>query len=421
MQKVVAVLIALLTAASVFAASPADEVRAAEIAFAKAFAERDSAKFFAFVVDDATFLPPPRTLAGKKAVVTSWLRFFTGTYAPFSWSPERVVTNDAGTIGLSTGPVFDVKGHHVANYSSIWVRQQDGSWKILFDGPGSPAACFAETAEPTAEGDVITDDGVKLHYRKIGSAPTTLIIPYGAMLYDDFRSLADVATVITYDPRNRGRSQSLDNLDSLSLQREVDDFEAVRQHFNVDRVVPVGWSYFGMMVTMYAAQHPEHVSRLVQLGPSARSASLKFETHTNDDSGAPQTPPPDKCQAAWEMLSHRLVGYPEHWQRLRSPCDLPNESEERLTKHFAKLWPLIRKTEFTAEQLAKVSMPVLTIHGTWDRNAPYEAGRDWRKALPNARLLTVPHAAHAMWVDDPALVFAAIRQFIRGEWPGGVE
>jgi len=421
MQKVVAVLFTLLIATSAFADSAADAVRASEVAFAKAFADRDSAKFFAYVLDDASFLPPPRTIAGKAAVVERWSRFFSATVAPFSWSPERVVTNAAGTIGLSTGPVYDIKGDHVANYSSVWVRQPDSSWKVLFDGPGSPAACLAETAEPTAEGDVIADDGVKLHYRKIGSAPTTLVVPYGAMLYDDFRALADVATVITYDPRNRGRSQSLENLDSISVQREVDDFEAVRRHFNVDKVIPVGWSYLGMMVTMYAAQHPEHVSRLVQLGPSQRSASLKFEVHTSADTETPETSPADKCEAAWEKLNHRLVGYPSHAQRLRSPCDLPNESEERIARHFAKLWPSIQKTEFTPAQLAKISMPVLTIHGTWDRNAPYEGGRDWVKSLPNARLLTVPHAGHAMWVDEPALVFAAIRQFLRGEWPMGVD
>jgi proline iminopeptidase len=254
---------------------------------------------------------------------------------------------------------------------------------------------------------------VKLHYRKIGSAPTTIIVPYGAM-FEDFRALADVATVIAYDPRNRGRSQTLSDLSSLSMQREVDDFEAVRAHFNADRVIPVGWSYLGAMVALYASQHPEHVSRLVQIGPIGRSASLKFEAHTDAVSIPPSA---DKCEAAWQNLANRLVGDPSHASRLRSTCDQPNESEEHLAGHFAKLWPSIEQTEFTAVQIAKITMPLLTIHGTWDRNAAYGYGRDWAQSLPNARLLTVPHAAHAVWVDDPALVFGAIRQFLRGEWP----
>ncbi|MEA2571108.1 MAG: hypothetical protein QOI24_3109 [Acidobacteriota bacterium] len=420
MQKVVAVLLALLAATSAFAQTKADEVRASEIAFAKAFADRDAAKFFSFVLDDATFLSA-RTLSGKSAVVERWTRFFAGPIAPFSWTPERVVTNAGGTIGLSTGPVFDANAHHVGNYSSVWVRQPDGEWKVLFDGPGSPAACLAENAEPFTEGDVVADDGVKLHFQKIGSSPTTLIVPYGAMLFEDFRALADVATVISYDPRNRGRSASLDKLDSVTIEQDVKDFEAVRRHFNVDRVVPVGWSYLGKMVAMYAAEHSEHVSRVVQLAPVARNASLKFTAHTNDDSGVAANAPTDTCAAAWDVASHRLVGDPSHASRLRSTCDLPNEAPARLDKHFDKLWPSIVAVDLSPAELAKIAMPVLTIHGTFDRNAPYGGGLDWALALPNARLLTVPHAAHAVWVDEPAIVFAAIRQFLRGEWPIGVE
>jgi pimeloyl-ACP methyl ester carboxylesterase/ketosteroid isomerase-like protein len=420
MQKVVAVLLALLAATSAFAQSHADEVRASEIAFAKAFADRDAAKFFSFVLDDATFLSA-KTLSGKAAVVERWSRFFAGPVAPFSWTPERVVTNAAGTIGLSTGPVFDANAHHIGNYSSIWVRQPDGAWKVLFDGPGSPAACLAESVEPFTEGDVVADDGVKLHFQKIGSSPGTLIVPFGAMLFDDFRALADVATVISYDPRNRGRSASLDKLDSVTIERDVKDFEAVRRHFNVDRVIPVGWSYLGKMVAIYASEHPEHVSRVVQLAPVARNATLKFAAHTHDDSGVAANAPADSCAAAWDVTSHQLVGDPSHASRLRSTCELANETPARLDRHFNQLWPSIVAVDLSPTQLAKIAIPVLTIHGAFDRNAPYDGGRDWARALPNARLLTVPHAAHAVWIDEPAVVFAAIRQFLRGEWPMGVE
>ena len=39
--------------------------------------------------------------------------------------------------------------------------------------------------------------------------------------------------------------------------------------------------------------------------------------------------------------------------------------------------------------MARVRAPVLTIHGTWDRNAPYAGGREWALTLPDARLITV--------------------------------
>jgi pimeloyl-ACP methyl ester carboxylesterase len=61
--------------------------------------------------------------------------------------------------------------------------------------------------------------------------------------------------------------------------------------------------------------------------------------------------------------------------------------------------------------VAALRVPVLTIHGTKDRNAPYGAGKEWAEALPSARLLTAEGAAHQAWVDRPELL-VAIREFL---------
>ena len=67
--------------------------------------------------------------------------------------------------------------------------------------------------------------------------------------------------------------------------------------------------------------------------------------------------------------------------------------------------------------MKKITVQVLIIHGTKDRNAPYGSGREWAASLPNARLVTIEAAAHVSWADDPATVFASIRQFLREDWP----
>lgn len=135
MKKLATVLL-LLTATAAFA-SDADDVRNSEIAFAKAFADRDAAKFVSFMNDDTTFLSPRNTMVGKAEVMKVWSGFLKEKVAPFSWKPDRVYTNAAGDTGLSTGPVLDAAGNHIADYSSVWRKQSDGTWKIAFDGPGS--------------------------------------------------------------------------------------------------------------------------------------------------------------------------------------------------------------------------------------------------------------------------------------------
>ena len=129
----------LLTAIPAFAGA-VEEVRQAEIAFAKAFADRDAAKFFAFVADDATFLAGLSTATGKKQVVESWTRYFNGP-APFVWGPDRVSVSADGTLGLSTGPIY-VQGQHAGDYISTW-RKTDGAWKVVFDSNGPGAAPLA--------------------------------------------------------------------------------------------------------------------------------------------------------------------------------------------------------------------------------------------------------------------------------------
>jgi ketosteroid isomerase-like protein len=132
----IAVAVALLVSTAASAADRADEVREAERGFAKAFADRDAARFAAFISDDATFLGASRALVGKAEIMRVWSEYLKAKDAPFSWYPDRVAVNGAGDLGLTWGPVFDAKGKHILNFQSVWQRQGDGSWKVLFDGPG---------------------------------------------------------------------------------------------------------------------------------------------------------------------------------------------------------------------------------------------------------------------------------------------
>ncbi|HET7707180.1 MAG TPA: alpha/beta fold hydrolase [Thermoanaerobaculia bacterium] len=432
------ILLSLLLAVPLSAADPVEEVRQAEIAFAKAFADRDQTRFFAMVADDATFLPGGRTLHGKAEVMKVWSGYFKDAAAPFSWGPERVVVSADGKLGLSTGPIYDAKGKPAGAYISTWRREPDGSWKVVFDGPGAPPPFMPEDAPKIEEGFVTAPDGVKLHYRKIGSAPRTVIVPLGFILFDEVKQLSDAATVITYDMRNRGRSQKLTDLSSATIQQDVKDLEAVRAHFKVDRFVPIGYSYLGMMVGLYAMEYPQHVTRIVQIGPVAPEFGRKYPAGMSEPQDSLEAPPevvkrwmdmrkqPDAdprafCEAQETVFSYLLVGNPAHHTRVRANCHLENELPANMARQMETHWGSVKKIALTDEDLQKIKVPVLTIHGTRDRNAPYGGGREWAARLPDARLITVPGAAHAVFLEEPVVVWGSIRQFLRGEWPLGAE
>ncbi len=433
--RIVTVVLLSFIAISV-SAGPVEELRDTEIAFAKAFADRQSAKFFAFVLDDATFFGGGRTLHGKQEVVERWSRFFDAPEALFAWTPERVAVNAAGNVGLSSGPVVDAKGRLIGVYASVWIKGADGAWKILFDGPGGSPACLPEVAAPEKEGDITLADGARLHYKIAGDGPAKMIVPLGFLLEEDFKQLGDLATIYFYDVRNRGRSSHEPDVNKLTIQQDVADLEAVRAHFNIDKFVPLGFSYAGLMVAMYAAEHPEHVSRLIQLDPVPRKLDTEYPkelTHGFDDVGvaaadyrrseALRADPSlaksqrEACQIHEAVTKYVLVGNPASAARFRSACAYENEWPANLDRHFQYHYASLQKLDWPAANLAKLTMPVLTIHGTKDRNAPYGGGREWAMTLPNARLLTIDGGGHASWLDDPANVFGAIRNFLRLEWP----
>jgi len=143
-------LVLVVSALSAFAADRTEEVRATEVAFAKTFADRDETKFFSYLADDAQFLGRRNTLHGKQEVIAGWSEFFKAAVAPFRWEPERVVTNAAGDLGFSSGPVFDEAGVQTGTFTSTWLRQPNGSWKILFDGGSVCPTTKQSTEQPVS-------------------------------------------------------------------------------------------------------------------------------------------------------------------------------------------------------------------------------------------------------------------------------
>jgi ketosteroid isomerase-like protein len=110
-----------------------EQVRQAELAFAKTMADRDHAAFATFVSEEAVFFGRSGAQRGKGAVVAAWKGLYEGPQAPFSWAPDTVEVLDSGTLALSSGPVVDPTGVRTGTFQSIWRRESDGSWRVIFD------------------------------------------------------------------------------------------------------------------------------------------------------------------------------------------------------------------------------------------------------------------------------------------------
>ena len=290
----------------------------------------------------------------------------------------------------------------------------------------------------SSDGHVTTTDGVRLYVRRLGDGPGAVIVPNGIYLIPDFEWIASGRTVLFYDVRNRGLSDTITDESRIGqgIRHDVDDLDAVRRDAGFDRIALVGHSYVGLTVILYAMKYPAHVDRVIQIGPIPPSQGKQYPA---DLTGADATlgevltqlaqlekerplhDPTEFCRKVWSVLRVLYVADPADAHKITwARCDVPNECA------FMKYWtqtilPSIQRISLTADDLARVTAPVLTIHGTRDRSAPYGGGRDWASMLPNARLATIEGAAHAPWIEDPAKVFGSIEAFLKGEWPESAE
>jgi pimeloyl-ACP methyl ester carboxylesterase len=180
------------------------------------------------------------------------------------------------------------------------------------------AACGPMMTRPGDEGVtgyLTTSDGVRLFYRRIGHAAQTAIVPNGIVYFAEFKHLARDRSVIFFDVRNRGLSDTVTDEHNLArgIRNDVDDLDAVRRHFRLKSVDVVGHSYQGMTVILYAMQYqstllaPKRHNRVDACRPSSRQIAGEKTDDNEQRRGA------DECQ--------RVVGrQPEH-QALHEPCE----------------------------------------------------------------------------------------------------
>jgi proline iminopeptidase len=282
-----------------------------------------------------------------------------------------------------------------------------------------------------SEGYLTTDGGVRLFYQQVGNGPQVVIVPNGIFMFETFKHLAAARTVIFYDLRNYGRSDVIHDKARLAggIHHDVDDLEAVRWHFGIPEADILAHSYPATMATLYAMKYPQHLGRIVQIGPVPPRGNAQY---------SPQQSNADEVQrdvfAKFAELHRAGTTDPEAWWKVLRPLyvadpadaekvpgagvELSSEAQLNMMRHsMQNIAPSLQLLHVTSENVAGVRSQVLIIHGRKDRSSPYGGGREWAAMLPNARLLTIDGGAHMPWIEAPELVFGSIDAFLSGQWP----
>ncbi len=154
--------------------------------------------------------------------------------------------------------------------------------------PGKLSETNITIAEQEPESDFWQmEEGIQLYHFSNGKGEPLLLIHGGpGMPYKDtlpgFNRLADQFTIHYYDQRGAGRStKPFDRFESgnfyenmvkleakLGIGAQLKDIERIRNILGEEQLTLVGHSFGGYLASLYAAEFPDHVKKLVLISPA---------------------------------------------------------------------------------------------------------------------------------------------------------
>lgn len=272
-----------------------------------------------------------------------------------------------------------------------------------------------------------TPDGRTLAYERRGSGPLLVCHPGGpggsAAEFRDFAGLDDTFELVLLCPRG---SLGSDPAEDYSLASYVGDVEVLREHLGLEQLDLLGFSHGGCVAISYAAAHPAHVRRLLlvdtlavwgegaeeamQRGVEARSGEPWFA----DAAKAIEEEQAGEFASAAELIANLQRQIPLYFHRWEG-----NEQAGReLAADFAEAKPLhhFNTVEFPTldlrDELRSIEAPTLVVVGDDDFICGPVCADAIVRELSNARLVTIRHSGHLVYLEQPEAFRAALTDFL---------
>lgn len=255
---------------------------------------------------------------------------------------------------------------------------------------------------------------VRVHHETAGpdDAPAVVL---SASLGSDLRMwepqvapLAQHFRVVRYDHRGHGQSPVPDG--PYRIEELADDLLGVLDQLGIERAHLCGVSLGGMVGMQLAAMAPDRVDRLVLCCTSAKLG----------------TPASWHDRAAVVRARGVRAVADAVWGRWFTPAfddrhpgearELRSMLEATPTEGYAACCEAIALMDLVP-LLARIRAPTLVLAGADDPATPPEHGRAIVEAVPDARLMILPHARHLANVEQDDAVTSVILQHLRADPP----
>jgi pimeloyl-ACP methyl ester carboxylesterase/DNA-binding CsgD family transcriptional regulator len=266
-------------------------------------------------------------------------------------------------------------------------------------------------------------DGTRIAYATYGAGPPLvwashwihhLNLDWDSPIWRPWLSLLTRHyTVVRYDYRGCGLSDRQGI--SFSLEKHVEDLEAVAESAGLQSFTLVAQAGGGLVSLIYVAKHPHKVDRLALYGCQARGRSVR---------GMPL----EAAKESEALLKLTEFGWrnegPAYGQffvtlhmpdasadQIRSACDLL-----RLTTSPENALEILRNffNADVSELVSKIKVDTLVLHAREDPIIPFNEGRTLASLIPNAQFVPLESRNHILQENEPAWrsLVSALTQFL---------
>lgn len=224
--------------------------------------------------------------------------------------------------------------------------------------------------------------------------------------------------VIAHDRRGHGRSSQ--TWDGNNMDTFVDDLDELFRHLDVKNAMMVGHSHGGGEVTHYLGKHgTSRVTKAVLVGAVP---PLMLKTGANPEGleksvfdSFRQAMLNDRAQFFLDVPTGPFFGFNRPGVQ-RSEGLIRSWWQQGMNTSFKTAYDCIRdfsETDFT-EDLRKIDIPVLVLHGDDDQVVPIEAaGHKSVELLKKGRLKVYPGGSHAIHNINTDEVNKDLLEFLR--------
>jgi proline iminopeptidase len=290
------------------------------------------------------------------------------------------------------------------------------------NGEREPPVTVSGLMERTSEQTV---RGVTLFERRIGAGPPTVVLHGGPGAHHDylrpgFDRLARRRTLIYYDQRGGGRSP-VSRETPVGWREQVEDLEALRQLWGVERLAVAGYSWGALLALLYALEHPDRVDRLGLVSPAPvwLGARAEFERRLAARNAAPEVEAARR-EARERNLGERngeeyrrrmfelsVAGYFHDWRRAGelTPFRITGRTQQ-------EVWESLGDFDLRP-RLAGLAVPAVILHGE-DDPIPMETSEALARIL-RAPLHRLPACGHVPYIEAPEAFSAILDEFLPRE------